>query len=403
MIKTKVPKGKGLKYRSKASPSFLDALNELCEQKGIDPDIMFEAIEQGLILAYKRNFNSAGNVRVEINRADGTYHVYAVKTVVPEVDDDVTQISLSQARAIKAEYEEGDVVEIEVTPANFGRIAAQAAKQTVTQRMREAERDNLYNEYIGKINEVVSGLILHIEHRNVFVDLGNAEAMLPYSEIPPGEVCKQGKRIKALITDVKKGNKGSLINLSRTHPGFIRRLFELNVPEIADGTVEIKAAVREPGSRAKMAVYSNDDNVDAIGSCVGPKGIRVQAVTDELGEEKIDLIEWSDDPKEYIANALAPSEVLSVTIDEDEHASAVIVPDNQLSLAIGKEGQNARLAARLTGWKIDIKSKSQATDTAEYDEGDDDVTDGEYENTGEYENEYAAASAQNDDEAISDE
>ena len=400
MIKTKIPKGKGLKYRSKASPSFLNALNELCEQKGIDPDIMFEAIEQGLILAYKRNFNSAGNVRVEINRADGTYHVYALKTVAEEVEDDVTQISLGQARAINAAYGIGDVAEIEVTPADFGRIAAQAAKQTVTQRMREAERDNLYNEYIGKVNEIVSGMVLHVEYRNVFIDLGNAEAMLPYAEIPPGDVYRQGERIKALITDVRKGNKGSLITLSRTHPVFLRKLFELNVPEIADGTVEIKALAREPGSRAKIAVHTDDDSVDAIGACVGAKGIRSKAVTDELGAEKVDIVEWAENPQTYIANALAPSDVVSVTVDEEEHVSSVIVPDSQLSLAIGKEGQNARLAARLTGWKIDIKSQSQAA------QGDDLSSDGEYENSSGYEdytgNNYDE-SGDEPSEALSDE
>ena len=364
MIKTKIPKGKGVKYKSKASPSFLGALNELCAQKGIEPTIMFEAIESGLILAYKRNFGSAGNVRVAINREDGTYHVYAVKTVVETVEDEVTQISVQDARMIKAEYEPDDVVEIEVTPANFGRIAAQAAKQVVTQRVREAERDILYNEYIGKVDDIVSGLVLHIENRNVFVDLGKTEGMLPYAEQSPGDEYRQGTRIKAYITEVRKTNKGSLITLSRTHPGFLRKLFELNVPEIQDGTVEIKSVAREPGSRSKIAVYCADDDVDAIGACVGPKGIRVQAVVDELGSEKIDIVKWSEDPCEYIANALSPSDVVSVTADKDEKFSSVIVPDSQLSLAIGKEGQNARLAARLTGWKIDIKSESQASSVA---------------------------------------
>ena len=385
MTKTKMSKGKGLQRKSAASPSFLSALNELCEQKGIEPTIMFEAIESGLILAYKRNFGSAGNVRVEINRGDGTYHVYAVKTVVEAIEDEVTQISLAQAKAIKPEYDVGDVVEIEVTPANFGRIAAQAAKQVVTQRVREAERDLLYNEYIGKIDEVVSGLVLHIENRNVFVDLGNAEAMLPYSEQIPGDVYRQSERIRAYITEVRKTNKGSLINLSRTHPGFLRKLFELNVPEIQDGLVEIKSVAREPGSRAKIAVVSVDEDIDPIGACVGPKGIRVQAVVDELGSEKIDIVKWCEDPREFIANALSPSDVVSVTADEEARMSSVIVPDNQLSLAIGKEGQNARLAARLTGWKIDIKSRSQAAETAA-DEAYE--ADGEYETESYYEGEY---------------
>ena len=397
MIKSKVPKGKGQKNRSSVAASFLDVLNELCEQKGIDPAIMFEAIESGLILAYKRNFNSAGNVRVEVNRGNGTYHVYALKNVTENVEDDILQISLDQARAIRADYQPGDVVEIEVTPADFGRIAAQAAKQTVTQRLREAERDNLYNEYIGKVDEIVSGSVLHIENRNVFVDLGNTEAMLPYSEQPAGETYKQGERIKALITEVRKGNKGSLINLSRTHPVFLRRLFELNVPEINDGLVEIKSVAREPGSRSKISVTSVDPEIDAIGACVGPKGIRVQAIVDELRtSEKIDIIKWSESPGEYIANALSPSDVASVVVNEDERSSSVVVPDNQLSLAIGKEGQNARLAAKLTGWKIDIKSESKAATE------DGDYADGEYETETDYD--YNGAHYDGGDtEAISDE
>lgn len=350
------------------SSGFLEALQELGAQKGIAPDILFDAIEAALISAYKRNFGSAQNVRVLLDRVKGTYHVYAIKTVVENVADDVTEISLTQARAIRPDYEEGDVIEIEVTPADFGRIAAQTAKQVVVQRIREAERGIIYDEFIDKESDIVTGLVQRIENKNVFLDLGRTEALLMPTEQIAGEEYKQGTYIKAYIVEVKKTNKGPLINVSRTHPGFLKRLFELEVPEIQEGIVEIKSVAREPGSRSKIAVASADEDVDPVGACVGTKGMRVQAVVDELGSEKIDIVKWSEDPVEYIANALSPSEVVSVATEPDEKFSRVIVPDNQLSLAIGKEGQNARLAARLTGWKIDIKSESQAADEAENDE-----------------------------------
>ncbi len=340
--------------------SFLEALKELGREKGIAPEILFDAIEAALISAYKRNFGSAQNVRVTLNRETGSYHVYAIKTVVEEVENDVTEISLGQAKAIKTEYEVGDVLEIEVTPANFGRIAAQTAKQVVVQRVREAERGIIYEEFMSRESDIITGLVQRVENRNVFIDLGRTEAVLTPAEQIPTESYNHGDRIKAYIVEVKKTNKGPQVVVSRTHPGLLKRLFELEVPEIQEGVVEIKSVAREPGMRSKIAVYSRDENVDPVGSCVGQKGMRVQAIVDELGSEKIDIVKWNEDSAKYIANALSPAKVVSVAVNEEEKVSRVVVPDYQLSLAIGKEGQNARLAAKLTGWKIDIKSESQA-------------------------------------------
>ena len=307
---------------------FLMTLKELGKEKGIDEEVLFEAIEAALISAYKRNFGSAQNVRVTLSRETGHYHVYAIKTVVEDPEDEITEISLAQARTIKPDYEVGDVIEIEVTPANFGRIAAQTAKQ----------------------------------NHNVYIDLGKTEAVLTPAEQIPTETYAHGDRIKAYVVEVKKTNKGPQIVVSRTHPGLLKRLFELEVPEIQEGIVEIKSVAREPGNRSKIAVYSKDENVDPVGSCVGHRGLRVQSIVDELGSEKIDIVKWSENPAKFIANALSPAKVVSVAVNETEKVSRVVVPDYQLSLAIGKEGQNARLAAKLTGWKIDIKSESQAAD-----------------------------------------
>lgn len=339
---------------------FLEALKELGREKGIAPEILFDAIEAALISAYKRNFGSAQNVRVALNRDTGSYHVYAIKNVVEEVENDVVEISLGQARAIRPDHEIGDVIEIEVTPANFGRIAAQTAKQVVVQRVREAERGIIYEEFMSRESDIITGLVQRVENRNVFIDLGKTEAVLTPAEQIPTETYNHGDRIKAYIVEVKKTNKGPQVVVSRTHPGLLKRLFELEVPEIQDGTVEIKSVARESGMRSKIAVYSKDENVDPVGSCVGQKGMRVQAVVDELGSEKIDIVKWNEDSAKYIANALSPAKVISVAVNEAEKISRVVVPDYQLSLAIGKEGQNARLAAKLTGWKIDIKSESQA-------------------------------------------
>ncbi|MGN0940444.1 MAG: transcription termination factor NusA [Selenomonadaceae bacterium] len=345
----------------------MSALEELCHEKGISSDVLFDAIESALISAYKRNFNSAQNVRVVLDHKTGAYHVYAIKTVVEDLEDNITEISLADAQAIKSDYEVGDVIEIEVTPANFGRIAAQTAKQVVVQRIREAERGNIYDEYYSRSNDIVTGTIERIENKNVYIDLGKTIAILPFSEQIPDEEYEYGKRIKAYILEVRKTTKGPQITVSRTHPGLLKRLFELEVPEIQDGTVEIKSVAREPGMRSKIAVFSNDEDVDPVGACVGHKGMRVQAVVNELRNEKIDIVKWNTDNAKFIANALSPAKVISVAVNEDEKASRVVVPDYQLSLAIGKEGQNARLAAKLTGWKIDIKSESQA-ENEEYDD-----------------------------------
>ncbi len=351
------------KAKAKAQePGFLEALKELAREKGVEEEVLFDAIEAALISAYKRNFGSAQNVRVVLDRTTGAYHVYAIKTVVETVEDDVQEISLAQARTIRPDYEVDDVLEIEVTPANFGRIAAQTAKQVVVQRVREAERGIIYEEFMSREGDIITGLVSRAENRNVFIDLGKTEAVLTPTEQIAGETYEHGDRIKAYIVEVKKTSKGPQIVVSRTHPGLLKRLFELEVPEIQEGIVEIKSVAREPGMRSKIAVYSKDDDVDPVGSCVGHKGMRVQAVVDELGSEKIDIVKWNEDSAKFIANALSPAKVVSVAVNEDEKVSRVVVPDYQLSLAIGKEGQNARLAAKLTGWKIDIKSESQAVD-----------------------------------------
>lgn len=338
----------------------INALKDIEKEKGISSDILLDAIEHALHTAYKKNFGTAQNSRIEIDKETGEIKVYSRKTVVANVTDANTEISLEEALEVDPEAKEGDVVEIEVTPSDFGRIAAQAAKQVVVQQIREAERGLIYEEFSSREGDIVTGTVRRQEARTVYIDLGRAEAILLPSEQIPTEKYNQGDRIKAYITEVKKTTKGPQILVSRTHPGLLKRLFELEVPEIFEGIVEIKAVAREPGLRSKIAVHSRDENVDSIGSCVGPKGMRVQAVVVELKGEKIDIVKWSSDPREFIANALSPAKVESVEIDEEEKAARVIVPDHQLSLAIGKEGQNARLAARLTGWKIDIKSASQA-------------------------------------------
>ena len=346
----------------KEETGFLDALKELAAEKGVEEEGLFDAIEAALISAYKRNFGSAQNVRVVLDRHTGAYHVYAIKTVVEEVFDDVEEISLAQARTINPDYEIDDTIEIEVTPANFGRIAAQAAKQVVVQRVREAERGIIYEEFMSREGDIITGLVSRVENRNVFIDLGKTEAILMPAEQIAGETYEHGDRIKAYIVEVKRTSKGPQIVVSRTHPGLLKRLFELEVPEIQEGIVEIKSVAREPGMRSKIAVWSKDEDVDPVGSCVGHKGMRVQAIVDELGSEKIDIVKWNEDSAKFIANALSPAKVVSVAVNEDEKVSRVVVPDYQLSLAIGKEGQNARLAAKLTGWKIDIKSETQAKD-----------------------------------------
>lgn len=341
---------------------FIGALKEIVKDKGISEDLIFTTIEDALIAAYKKNYtnSAAQNVRVSMSRETGEIHVFAQKTVVDEVYDEVTEISEEEAREISPRYEMDDIVEIEVTPRNFGRVAAQLAKQVVVQRIKEAERNIIYNEFIEKEFDIITGTIIRKDKGNVFVNLGRIEAVIGPSEQMPGEQYNFNEMLKLYIVEVKNTTKGAQVVVSRTHPGLVKRLFELEVPEIYDGVVEIKSISREAGSRTKIAVHSNDENIDPMGACVGPKGVRVQNIVNELKNEKIDIIKWSKLPEEYIANALSPAKVLDVTIDEENKSAKVVVDDNQLSLAIGKEGQNVRLAAKLTGWKIDIKSKSQA-------------------------------------------
>ena len=342
------------------STELLSAFEQLARERGIASEVLFEAVEAALISAYKRNFGTSQNVRVAMDRETGAIKVFARKDVVETVTDNKQEISLDAAKAIDIAYQIGDIVEQEVTPKDFGRIAAQNAKQVVVQRIREAERSLVFDEYSNRENDIVTGVVQRIEQRQVYVDLGKAEAVLPPTEQISGEPYRYGERIKAFIVEVKKLPKGPQIMLSRTHPGLLRRLFELEVPEIHDGIVEIKSVAREPGLRSKISVYSADENVDPVGSCVGHKGLRVQMIVNELRGEKIDVVRWSDNPEEYIANALSPAKVIAVEVFEADKSSRVIVPDYQLSLAIGREGQNARLAAKLTGWKIDIKSETQA-------------------------------------------
>lgn len=342
---------------------FIEALKELEKERNIATDVLIEAIEAALISAYKKNFGSSQNVRVEINRDTGEIHVYNRRNIVEEVEDPRLEVLLSEARQIRPSYEIGDVLETEVTPRTFGRIAAQTAKQVVVQRIREAERSNIYEEFINREGDIVTGIVQRHEMKNVFIDLGKTEAVLMPTEQISREQYNQGDRIKTYIVEVKKTTKGPQILVSRTHPGLLKRLFELEVPEIHDGVVELKSVAREAGARSKIAVYSKHENVDPVGACVGPKGMRVQTIVNELRGEKIDIVKWSSDPAVFVENSLSPAKVVSVNVSLTEKIAQVVVPDYQLSLAIGKEGQNARLAAKLTGWKIDIKSESQAEES----------------------------------------
>ncbi len=337
------------------------ALKAIAEEKGISEEMLFETLEDAMIAAYKKNYVSSGsqNVRVSIDRETGEIKVFSLRQVVEEVQDDQDEITLEEAKEINPKYELLDFVENEVTPANFARVAAQSAKQIVTQRIKEAERSILYNQYHEKEFDVIIGTVQRKDKGNIYIDLGKTETVLTPSEQIPGENYEFNDKILLYIVEVKQNPKGPMISVSRTHPGLVKRLFEKEVPEIYDGIVEIKAISREAGSRTKIAVHSNDPEVEPMGACVGPRGTRVQNIVNELRNEKIDIIRWSKDPKEFIANALSPAKVLDVIIIEDGNSCKVIVDDNQLSLAIGKEGQNVRLAAKLTGWKIDIKSKKQ--------------------------------------------
>ncbi|SFL75882.1 transcription termination factor NusA [Salibacterium qingdaonense] len=346
---------------------FMDALSTLETDKGIEKEIIIEAIEAALISAYKRNFNQAQNVRIDIDREDGAIRVFARKEVVEEVFDPRLEIALEEAQTMDPNYNLDDVVELEVTPKNFGRIAAQTAKQVVTQRVREAERGIIYSDFIDREEDIMTGIVQRQDNRFVYVDLGKVEALLPQGEQMSNEAYRHNDRLKVYITKVEKTTKGPQILISRSHPGLLKRLFELEVPEIHDGTVEILSVAREAGDRSKISVHAEDPEVDPVGSCVGPKGQRVQTIVNELKGEKIDIVHYSEDVFDYVTNALSPSKVLDVKVDAEDKSTLVIVPDYQLSLAIGKRGQNARLAAKLTGWKIDIKSESEALESGLYD------------------------------------
>lgn len=336
------------------------AIEYLEKEKRIPREVLIDAIEAALITAYKKNYDSAKNVRIELNLDEGTYRVISRKDVVEDVEDYRDQVALDTALVTNPAYEIGDVFEEDVTPKDFGRVGAQAAKQAVMQRLRDAERGILYDEFIDKEDDIVTGVIDRVDHRYVYVNLGRTEAVLSEAERSPNEQYLPNERIKVYVNKVEQTTKGPQIFVSRTHPGLLKRLFEQEVPEIYDGTVIVKSVAREAGDRSKISVTSENDDIDAVGACVGAKGVRVEAVVNELGGEKIDIVEWDEDPKVFVRNALSPSQVVEVIVDEENQSTTVVVPDYQLSLAIGKRGQNARLAAKLTGWKIDIKSETDA-------------------------------------------
>ena len=342
---------------------FITALDEVEKEKGISKDYLVEAIEEALVKAYKQNYDAeenADNVKVTIDKITGEIHVYSAREVVPEFPVPELEISLEEAQKIDKNYNVGDIVNIEVKPKDFGRIAAQKAKQVVVQKIREAEKEMVYTEFNDKKGEIVTGLIQRADGKLVVLDLGKLEGVMPLKEQIPTEVYRVNDKIRGYVLQVEKGLKGTpQVIVSRSHPDFVRKLFEFEIPEIYEGLIEIKSVSRDPGSRSKVAVYSKDENIDPVGSCVGQKGVRIQNIINELNGEKIDVIEWHEDPAIYIAAALLAAQVMAVDVREEEKFAQVIVPDDQLSLAIGKAGQNARLAARLTDWKIDIKSESQ--------------------------------------------
>ncbi|GAB1613861.1 MULTISPECIES: transcription termination factor NusA [Mammaliicoccus] len=342
------------------SNELLLAIEYLEKEKRIPREVLIDAIEAALITAYKKNYDSAKNVRIELNLDEGTYKVISRKDVVEDVEDYKGQVALDTALLSNPAYEIGDVYEEDVTPRDFGRVGAQAAKQAVMQRLRDAERGILYDEFIDKEDDIVTGVIDRVDHRYVYVNLGRTEAVLSEAERSPNEQYLPNERIKVYVNKVEQTTKGPQIFVSRTHPGLLKRLFEQEVPEIYDGTVIVKSVAREAGDRSKISVTSDNGDIDAVGACVGAKGVRVEAVVNELGGEKIDIVEWDEDPRVFVRNALSPSQVVEVLVDEENQSTTVVVPDYQLSLAIGKRGQNARLAAKLTGWKIDIKSESDA-------------------------------------------
>ena len=346
-----------------ANAELIDALNQIEREKGIDKEIIFEAIETSLITACKKNFGTSQNIKVNMNRETGQVQVFAQKTVVETPEDVQLEISLEAAQKISMQYRLGDVVDITVTPKDFGRISAQTAKQVVVQKFREAERSIIYKEYKNKEKEIVTGIVQRRDRKNIIISLGKNELVLMPNEQIPGEEYRFNDRIKVYVLEVKETPKGPQISVSRTHPELVKRLFEQEVPEVYDGTVEIKSISREAGSRSKLAVHSKHPEVDPVGACVGTNGQRVNVIVNELNGEKIDIVTWSEDPRRFIAAALSPSKVVAVVVKPEERSAKIVVPDHQLSLAIGKEGQNARLAAKLTGYRIDIKSETQSKAT----------------------------------------
>lgn len=344
---------------------FIVAIAQICTERGLSKDTVLHAVEQALVSAYKRNYGGSANITAKIDPNNGKVKIFALKSVVDEAHNRFTEITLDEARALDPMAEVGGQVEIESTPDNFGRIAAQTAKQVVLQRIREAERDALYTTFHERESEIVQGTVKSIEQGNITVDLGRIEGLLPKNEQIPTERYRHNQKIRALITEVNKASRGPQVLLSRTHRNMLRRLLEIEVPEIFNGLVEIKSIAREAGQRSKVAVSATQDGIDPVGACVGQRGVRIQAIVNELSGEKIDVIEWNPNPQIFIASALSPAKVTQVGLSEDENGdkvATVVVADKQLSLAIGKEGQNARLAAKLTGWRIDIKSEAQVNE-----------------------------------------
>ncbi|MGB4440047.1 MAG: transcription termination factor NusA [Sedimentibacter sp.] len=338
----------------------LNALSELEKEKGIRQDVVLEAIKAALETGYKKNFSKATNFSIDIDAENGEYKLFQDKTVVEIVESTSQEISLEEAKSINSKYEYGDIVKIEIKPKkDFGRIAAQTARQVILQKIREAERESIFSEFYGRESDILTGVVQRESKGNVYIDLGKIEGIITANEQIPNEQYNTGDRIKTVIVEVKNTGKGANIMLSRSHPNLVKRLFELEVPEIHDGIIEIFSIAREAGSRSKIAVFTNDPNVEPIGSCVGNKGSRVKNIIDEICQEKVDIIIYDKNPEKFISNSLGPAKIVKVTASEKEKSAVAVVPDNQLSLAIGKEGQNVRLAAKLTGWRIDIISESQ--------------------------------------------
>ena len=353
--------------KASENKELIQAIDELENERGISKAYLLEALESALVSAYKRNFDSAENVSISINDTTGEVKVFSVKEVVEEVEDEMTQISLEVATKKDKKVKLGDTVQLEIIPKDFGRIAAQTAKQVIVQKIREAERNMVYTEYNDRKGEIVTGIIQKADGGTLVLDLGKLEGIMPVKDQIPTESYNVNDKIRAYVVSVERGLKGEpQVLVSRSHPDFVRKLFEFEIPEIYEGLIEIKSVSRDAGNRSKVAVYSTNENIDPVGSCVGQKGIRIQNIINELKGEKIDVIEWNEDPAIYISAALLPAQVMAVDVKEEEKFAQVIVPDDQLSLAIGKAGQNARLAARLTNWKIDIKSESQFRELLAY-------------------------------------